>query len=145
MQRRTWLLASVVALLACGKPDDPQATLEAAVQNLQDALEAKDADAVLNLLDAKFRAQSDTGEEMDREWARKTMALMFLRYAQVKIIAVARSSQVDAAGGRTGCTQAQVLVTGAQGLIPERAAPYTVELLWWREGTAWKLRDLRWT
>ena len=92
------------------------------------------------MLDTRFRAQ----DEYDAEWARKTMALMFLRYQQVKVIAVTRSSRVDAAGGQTGRTEAQVLVTGAQGLIPERAAPYAVQLEWWREGDDWKLRDLRW-
>lgn len=140
MRRRGWLVVSALALLGCGQPDDPQAALDATVQRLQDALEAKDTDAVLDLLDAKFRAQDD----LDREWARKTMALMFLRYQQVKVIAVTRSSRVDAAGGQTGRTEAQVLVTGAQGLIPERAAPYAVQLEWWREGGDWKLRDLRW-
>ena len=140
LRRRHLLLASALTLVACGKPADPQATLEAAVQRLQDALEAKDADAVLDLLDAKFRAQ----DELDREWARKTMALMFLRYRQVKVIAVTSSSRVDPASDRIGRTEAQVLVTGAQGLIPERASPYALQLEWWREGTDWKLRDLRW-
>ena len=138
--RRGVLLALASGLLACGRPDDPQAALEAAVQRLQDALEARDADAVLALLDARFRAQDD----LDREWARKTMALMFLRYQQVKVIAVARSSRVDPAAGRIGRTEAQVLVTGAQELIPERVTPYAVRMEWWREGDDWKLRDLRW-
>lgn len=144
MHRRGWLVAGALALLGCSQPDDPQAALDATVQRLQDALEAKDADAVMDLLDAKFRAQSGESDGLDREWARKTMALMFLRYQQVKVIAVTRSSRVDAAGGQTGRTEAQVLVTGAQGLIPERASPYAVQLEWWREGGDWKLRDLRW-
>ncbi len=144
MDRRTasivLLSSAAIGLLACGKPDDPQDALEAAVQRLQDALEAKDADAVMDLLDPRFRAQ----DELDREWARKTMTLMFLRYAQVQVIAVTRNSRVDEAGGQTGRTEAQVLVTGAQGLIPERAAPYRLELQWWRDGDDWLLRDLRW-
>lgn len=140
LPRRGLLLAGALALVACGQRDDPQATLEAAVQRLQDALEARDADAVLDLLDAKFRAQDD----LDREWARKTMALMFLRYQSVKVIAVSRSSRVDPTSGRIGRTEAQVLVTGAQGLLPERASPYALQLEWWREGADWKLRDLRW-
>ena len=144
LPRRTLLRWSAVALLpplaACGRRDDPQAALDAAVQRLQDAIEARDADAVLALLDAKFRAQ----DVLDREWARKTMALVFLRYQNVKVIAVSRSSSLDPAAGRIGRTEAQVLVTGAQGLIPDRVSPYAIQMEWWREGDDWKLRDLRW-
>jgi hypothetical protein len=114
--------------------------LWSSMSGVQDAIEARDADAVLDLLDAKFRAQ----DELDREWARKTLALMFLRYQSVKVIAVSRSSRVDPAAGRIGRSEAQVLVTGAQGLIPERVSPYAVQMEWWREGDDWKLRDLRW-
>ena len=143
MHRRTatlTLLAAAASLLtACSKPD-PQTALEAAVQQLQDHLEAKDSKAVLAMLDTRFRAQ----DEYDAEWARKTMALMFLRYANVKVIAVTRSSRIDPPGSSIGITEAQVLVTGAQGLIPERASPYSVQLQWALDGSDWKLRDLRW-
>ena len=107
---------------------------------MQDQIEARDTGAVMDLLDAKFRAQ----DEYDADWARKTMTLMFLRYAQVKVIAVSRNSRIDPPGSPIGLTEAQVVVTGAQGLIPERVTPYAVTLEWRLEGTDWKLRDLRW-
>ncbi len=72
------------------------------------------------------------------------MALMFLRYASVRVISVSRSSRIDPPGSPIGVTEAQILVTGAQGLIPERAAPYAVRLRWQRDGDEWKLRDLQW-
>jgi hypothetical protein len=140
-RRRAWLCAASIALLACGRPDSPQAALEAAVQRLQAALEGKEAGDVMAMLDVRFRAQ----DELDAEWARKTMSLVFLRFKQVRVIAVNAQSRIDeGSGGRVGRTRAQVLVTGAQGLIPERAEPYSLELVWWREGDDWKLRDLRW-
>ncbi|MBW8315115.1 MAG: hypothetical protein K0M67_12215 [Thiobacillus sp.] len=142
MKRRIFmgvLFCLTVGLTACSK-DDPQASLEAAVQQLQDQIEARDTGAVMDLLDAKFRAQ----DEYDADWARKTMTLMFLRYAQVKVIAVSRNSRIDPPGSPIGLTEAQVVVTGAQGLIPERVTPYAVTLEWRREGADWKLRDLRW-
>ena len=139
--RRAWLMAMPVALLACGKPDDPQVLLEGAVQQLQDALEAERTRDVMAMLDPRFRAQ----DELDADWARKTMTLMFLRYAQVRVVAVSsRSSLKDGANGTLGLTEARVLVTGAQGLIPERLEPYAVTLHWRREGDDWKLRDLYW-
>lgn len=141
LTRRSWLLATPLALLACDKPDDPQAALEAAAQRLQDALEGEQTGDVMAMLDPRFRAQ----DELDVEWARKTMALVFLRFNQVRVIAVNRQSRIDeGSGARVGRTTAQVLVTGAQGLVPERAEPYSLELVWWREGDDWKLRDLRW-
>ncbi|MEZ5701713.1 MAG: hypothetical protein R3E42_06715 [Burkholderiaceae bacterium] len=114
--------------------------LEAAVQELQDRLEAKDSGAVLAMLDPLFRAQ----DEYDAEWARKTMALVFLRYASVKIIVVSSNSNIDPPGSAIGVTEAQVVLTGAQGLIPERVSPYSVQLRWKLEGSDWKLYDLRW-
>jgi hypothetical protein len=143
MKHRTFLssllLALVFGLSACGQAD-PQAQLEAAVQKLQDNLEAKDTSAVIDQLDASFQAQ----DGLDREWARKTMTLMFLRYASVKVIAVTRKSSIDPTAAQSGLTQAQVLVTGAQGLIPERAAPYDVRLEWRRVSDDWKLTRITW-
>ncbi|MDP1684681.1 hypothetical protein [Hydrogenophaga sp.] len=133
------LLALAFTLSACGR-DDPQASLEAAVQKLQDNLEAKDTSAVIDQLDAGFQAQ----DGLDREWARKTMTLMFLRYASVKVIAVTRKSSIDPTAPQAGLTQAQVLVTGAQGLIPERAAPHEVRLEWRRVSDEWKPTRITW-
>lgn len=139
--RRAWLMAVPMALLACGKPDGPQVLLERSVQQLQDALESRQTSDVIAMLDPRFRAQ----DEFDADWARKTMTLMFLRYAQVRVVAVSSRSRLeDGDNGTLGLTEAQVLVTGAQGLIPERLEPYAVTLHWRREGDDWKLRDLYW-
>ena len=134
------LLAGVaLGLPACSKPD-PQAALEASVQQLKDRLEAKDRKAVLEMLGPHFRAQ----DGLDAEWASKTMALMFLRYTNVKVIAVSSDSRIDPPGSSLAITEAQVVVTGAQGLIPERVSPYAVQLRWNLEGSDWKLRGVRW-
>lgn len=126
-------------LAGCAK-DDPQASLEAAVQQLQDHIEAKKTSAVMDMLHTRFRAQA----ELDREWAQRTMTLLFLRYPNVKVVAVTRRSQVDPATPLSGQTEAQVLLSGAQGLIPDRVAPYAITLRWRREGDDWKLLDLDW-
>ena len=107
------LFCLTVGLTACSK-DDPQASLEAAVQQLQDQIEARDTGAVMDLLDAKFRAQ----DEYDADWARKTMTLMFLRYAQVKVIAVSRSSRIDPPGSPIGLTDGPGGGDGCPGLDP---------------------------
>jgi hypothetical protein len=126
-------------LSGCGKVD-PMAKLEAAVQQLQDNLEAKNTGAVIDQLDTGFQAQ----DALDREWARKTMTMTFLRHASVKVIAVTRQSSIDPSAPKSGLTQAQVLVTGGQGLIPERAEPYSVRLEWRLVSDDWKLSRMTW-
>jgi outer membrane murein-binding lipoprotein Lpp len=128
---------AVTAVAGCSR-DNPQAELEAAVQALQDNLEAKRTGAVLDQLAPEFRAQS----ELDREWAKRTMTVLFLQNANVKVVALNRSSRVTSK--TSGETDAQVVLAGGQGLIPERASPYSVKLRWRREGRQWKLAHLEW-
>ncbi|QHE88193.1 hypothetical protein [Hydrogenophaga sp. BPS33] len=138
--RRLCVLALVALSLAgCGKTD-PKTALDAAVQQLQDNLEARKASAVMDQLHPNFQA----GEGMGREWAQRTMTLTFMRYATIKILAVSRNSRIDSGTSQVGHTEAKVVVTGAQGLIPERAQPYAVRLQWRLEGDGWKLLELHW-
>ena len=91
----TWPLALFFALLlgGCGGKDDPQAALEAAVQQLQDNIEAKDTGAVMAQLHPDFLAR----QELDREWAKRTMTLLFLRHKNIQVIALGKNSWIDAA------------------------------------------------
>lgn len=134
-----WVMGTALLLGACSKAD-PQARLEATVRQLQASIEAKDAGAVMDLVDTRFRMQGD----LDAELARKTMMAIFYRYANIKVFAVGHQTRIDPASPLTGYTDAQVLVTGAQGLIPERASPYTVRMEWRLVDDDWKLYDLKW-
>ena len=130
----------ICALLAgCGR-DDPQAALETAVQQLQDNLEAKRNDAVLEQLHPQFAAQ----QQYDREWAKRTMALLFLRHKQVHILAIGSRSEIDPTYSSKGRTQAEVALTGAEGLIPDSARHYSVTLEWSLEDGEWQLARLDW-
>ncbi|WP_372877191.1 hypothetical protein [Pseudomonas sp.] len=134
------LVLPFILLSGCGAKDDPQASLEAALLRLQDNLEAKDGGAVLEQLHPQFSAQ----QELDRDWARRTMALLFLRHKNVRVIALSKSSRIDPTYSEKGHTEAQVALTGAEGLIPDSARHYAVKLEWWREGDEWQLARLRW-
>ncbi|NQD91662.1 hypothetical protein HP532_03220 [Pseudomonas sp. CrR25] len=143
MPARKFALAFLMlfALLSgCGGNDDPHAALEAAVQQLQDNLEAKQTRAVLEQLHPQFGAQ----QAFDRDWARRTMTLLFLRHKQVRVLALSKRSHIDATYSGKGHTEAQVALTGAEGLIPDSARHYGVELEWWREDGEWKLARLHW-
>ena len=137
-----WPLALLIALLlgGCGGKDVPQAALEAAVQQLQDNIEAKSTSAVLDQLHGDFLAR----QELDREWAKRTMTLLFLRHKNIKVIALGKNSWIDAAISSKGYTEAQVGLSGAEGLIPDSARHYSVKLEWWLDGSEWKLARLDW-
>ena len=126
-------------LTGCSK-SDPQAELEAAVQRLQDSLEAKRTSDVLEQLHPQFSAQ----QHYDRDWAKRTMTLMFLRHKQVRVVAIGKRSEIDATYANRGHTRAEVALTGAEGLIPDSARHYSVTLEWWREGDEWQLARLDW-
>lgn len=145
--RRAWItrafsviaLTATLLLAACSK-DDPQARLQATVAQLQAALEAKDTSGVMDLVDERFRMQGD----LDATQARQTMRVVFQRFANIKVFAVGNNTRLDPASPLTGYTDAQVLVTGAQGFIPERAEPYAVRMEWRLVDGDWKLYDLKW-
>ncbi len=128
------------ALLGGCTKSDPQAALEVAVQQLQNNLEAKDTGAVLEQLHPQFSAQ----QQYDRTWAQRTMALLFLRHKQVKVLALSQSSTIDPTYSSKGYTEAQVAMTGAEGLIPDSARHYSVKLEWWLEDGEWRLARLDW-
>lgn len=129
-----------VALLGGCSKSDPQAELEAAVQRLQDNLEAKRISDVMEQLHPQFSANG----QFDRDWAKRTMTLMYLRHKQVRILAISKSSEVDSTYSSKGHTRAEVALTGAEGLIPDSARHYSISLEWWREDGEWQLARLDW-
>lgn len=133
------LILAMVFLGGCGK-NDPQAALEAAVQQLQDNIEAKRTSAVLDQLHPQFA----TMEQNDRDWAKRTMTLLFMRYKNIAVLALSKDSQVDPTYKDKGTTHAQVALTGAEGLIPDSARHYGVTLEWLLDNGEWKLSRLDW-
>ncbi|QRR35075.1 hypothetical protein JNX00_04140 [Hydrogenophaga sp. YM1] len=138
--RRAALVGLGAALLAaCGK-GDPQARLEAAAKALQAAIEARHTGDVMDLLDEHFQGSGN----LDRDGTRRLLTATFLRYQNIQVMAMSSRHRVDPQTPTLGVSEAQVLVTGAQGLVPERAEPYKVRLEWRLVGGDWKLADLRW-
>ena len=134
------LLALLTLLAGCGR-DDPEVALDAAVAQLQDNLEAKQTAAVLDQLHPQFSAQQ---QSLDRDWAKRSMALVFLRHKNIRVLALSADSQLDPTYSQKAHTQARLALTGAEGLIPDSARQYQVELEWWLEDGEWKLARLDW-
>jgi hypothetical protein len=95
---------------------------------------------VMDLLDPHFQGSAN----LDHAGTRRLLTATFLRYQNIRVIAMSSSHHIDPQTPTLGRSEAQVLVTGAQGLVPERAEPYGVKLEWRQVGGDWKLSDLRW-
>ena len=132
-------LLTLAGISACSR-EAPQAALEKAVVQLQENLEAKRSGAVLEQLHEQFSAE----QQYDRDWARRTMAVLFLRHKNIQVIALGKSSQIDPTYRDKGHTHAEVALTGAEGLLPDSARHYSVDLEWWLEDGEWKLARLDW-
>ena len=70
------------------------------------------------------------------------MTVLFLQNTNVKVVALTSTSRIT--GETSGETDAQVVLAGGRGLLPERASPYSVKLQWRREGRQWRLARLDW-
>ena len=139
--RRRILLfaASFTALAACTRTDPEQQLLQTA-QALQAAFESRDTGDVMDLVDENFRGSAN----LDPQSARRLLTATFLRYQNIKVVALAPGVRIDPSAPTLGFIESKVVVTGAQGLIPERAEPYTVRTEWRLVDGDWKLSDLRW-
>lgn len=143
MAVKTFGLAFILLLtqlLGCSADTTPQSELEAAVERLQESLENKRNSAVMEQLHDDFSAQ----QMYDRDWAKRTMTLLFLRHKNVRVLALSKQSQIDPVYQNIGRTQAQIALTGAEGLIPDSARHYSEELEWWRVDDQWLLARLNW-
>jgi ketosteroid isomerase-like protein len=136
-----FLSFALCLLTACSR-SDPQAALSEAADELQAALEAKDANRVLDLLHEDFAAQSP--EEKGQEWARRTMTLAFTRYKNISIMVINQKNHINTQHPDRASSEAEVTLVGAEGLIPDSARRYHVQLGWIKVDEKWKLLRLEW-
>ncbi|MCP9340035.1 hypothetical protein [Stutzerimonas xanthomarina] len=135
----TAALAITLLLVGCGR-DDPEAALQAAVETLQNRIENKDTSQLLDVVHTEFSAN----RELDRDWVRRTAALMFLRHRSVSVIALNNRSWIDPTYPDKGYSEAQIALTGAEGWLPQRLGHYDVRLEWWLTDGEWQLARLNW-
>ncbi len=128
-----------LSLLACHS-QSPIDALDAAAQSLEENLSSKRNSAVTEQLHQDFSAQ----QGMDKKAAQQYMLLLFMRFKNVNILVINRTCQLDNSYRDRGHCSAQVAISGAQGLIPERADYYKVNSQWQLNGDDWQLIKLDW-
>lgn len=137
--RNLLCVLSVLAVVACSSPS-PEDALNEAAKQLQANLENKQTGAAVKQLHEDFMAQ----QYYNRQAAQQQMLGLFMRYKNVNIVVLNRQCELDGGYHDLGHCTAQVTVTGAQGLIPERLNHYQVTSQWQLAGKEWQLLRLDW-
>lgn len=140
MPRRTLLLFSLLLALCGCRQEGPLERLQQNAAALQEALQKKDAGTVMDLLHDDFLAQ----DQYRRDWAQRSMALYFLRHKKIGVSILNQESRLDSSYSDRAYSNAQVLLTGADNLLPDSASPYDLKLEWWLVDGDWQLARLAW-
>jgi outer membrane murein-binding lipoprotein Lpp len=139
MQR--WLLGAFVVaatlLAGCAGPPD-EAALRDRIDRLQVAVEARDAEALLDAVDEDFGGPGG----MDRAGLARYASLMLLRQQRVGV--TIGPIAIELYGDRA-TAQFDAVVTGTNRFVPEGVEARRVETVWRREGQDWVLVSADWS
>ena len=129
----------LLVVSACSR-SDPEQAVRAQVDALQQAIDARDAGAVEDLLAEDFIGN----EGMDRRGAKQLAAGVFLRHREIG--ARLGPVTVELRGEREAIACFSVLATGGSGgLLPEQGQVYQVQTGWRLQDGDWKLLNASWT
>lgn len=136
-----WMGSVFLALLLTGcSGGDPRSALDAAAAGLEENIRSRKTSAVMQQLHGDFLAQQHYGPSE----VRQRMQLLFMRYQNIGVLVLNRQCELDKSFYDRGNCSARVGITGAQGIIPERAEHYQVTSQWQLSGKEWKLLRLDW-
>ena len=128
----------LLVVSACSR-SDPEQAVRAQVDALQQAIDARDAGAVEDLLAEDFIGN----EGMDRRGAKQLAAAVFLRHREIG--ARLGPVTVELRGEREAIARFSVLATGGSGgLLPEQGQVYQVQTGWRLQDGEWRLLNASW-
>jgi hypothetical protein len=131
-------LALAGVLSGCGGAA-PEQAVRAQLQALQQAIDARDAGEVEDLMAEDFVGN----DGMDRRATKQLAAGVFLRYRDVG--AKLGPVEVELRGDDAAIARFDVLATGGSGgVLPDSGQVYRVETGWRRVGGEWKLFNASW-
>ncbi|WP_255516261.1 nuclear transport factor 2 family protein [Luteimonas suaedae] len=134
-----WLCAAaVLGPAGCARPL-PEQALREAVDDMEEAIESRDAGALQQWLADDFIGP----EGMDRAGARRLATLHFMRHDVVGVTLGPR--EVALHGERATVRFSAALTAGSGRLLPDAARVYQVESGWRLVDGDWRMTSLRWT
>ena len=131
------LLVLVVALAGCAVEPAEQ-RLQASVNGLQTAIEAREVSSAMDFIADDFVG---TGT-LDREGVRNLLRLQVLRHAQLGLTLGPMQSELI--GDRATVRFTAVATGGSGTLIPESARVWSVETGWRDDDGEWRLISAQW-
>ena len=141
---KIFLAASLVFILsACGKTP-PEEAIGKNMDELQLAIQEKDNGGVRGYLSSQFRGFGERGTQLDVNNVRQYLAGIFLRYRNINVLISNTRIAVEEYDPFRATSTSSVVVTGAEGLIPDTARVYQVKGSWALEDDEWKLLEVSW-
>lgn len=131
------IAACAMLLAACARPD-PEVRLRASLDTLRQAIEARDVDAIDEVLADDFIGP----DAMDRDAARRLAQMSFLRFRDVGVRIGPPTIAID--GDRATVDFSAALTGGSGALLPDSADIRQVRTAWRAEGGEWKLISAEW-
>ncbi|MDR0529577.1 MAG: hypothetical protein LBG69_08220 [Zoogloeaceae bacterium] len=131
----------ICALLcaACARKDDALSALDKATDTLQRGIAEKDTAQVLGLLHADFAARAP---DENRDWAKRVLFAAFSRHKNIRVMTLRLENRLSPGTPDRAISEGEILLIGADGLIPENANRYQVRLGWIQQNGAWRLLRL---
>lgn len=137
---RTIFPAVLVALLAaCARPEAPEQAVRAWLERAEAAAEARDRDALLDMISERYR----DGEGNDRAAIDRRLRLYFLRHRHIAILSTIE--EVAIAGGSAARVVLTATLAGTgQGVLDVGTEALRFELELELEGGDWRLIGASW-
>jgi len=134
----------VALCLACSKTP-PEEAVRARIAAIETALAERDNSGVRSNLAPGFQGgPADAPAQFDQPGVQRLLAGYFLRYPNIRLVVTGLKVTPLAHDPSQAWSEAAVLLTGAEGLIPDTGRIYTVRGLWQQTDGDWRLVQLTW-
>ena len=140
----TGIALLLVLLSACGQREGPEQAVRNRIGDLETALAERSPGDALDTLAESFLGGSAGKLDMDREGAKKMLAVYFLRYHRIRVVVTQVEVAIDPYQPALASATANVALAGGERLIPNSAGFYQVESRWQEIDGNWQITRLQW-